>query len=973
MKNSFRLDRDCAGIFERTTALQKIGGIEKKHDVILLKKAGDHVLFSCPGNVSGDCALEILELHQKSDDAFCYRVLINGNPVHIQSMEPMSDSLFPCFVKLSVSGGEEIRIENTDGEIRIVSVFLYADLEAVVNENLTPMEIGLCFPRPSFSDYGKDLAVFKRIRDDFSDLMHFTSAIGIEIDYMLLSDDDLLHRFRWALSLSKDAEVPLIFNFNTWWDGTPSGRDGKGGCFSDAEYQQAVYDPLTGDVRLSIPNIWRNTPWLTMNNRHLNSVRKARLSRALELLNVTNAKTGKMLKYRILIDNEPTYWAEFAYSQSPEAGGDFSEAAIKAAWEEGVDLYPKGEVTPLQKEWLYKNHSTYMSDLAKQYYASNSREIAVLDESGLTYPDNHLSENTLTHIVPNAGYPFAAGKHLMYEQHVTPFARLGLECAGFQDERVLSYASATGRFGQVNAERCCYTDPGFHMQFYAHGAFTDIIFNYFYDADVKHIHALDMLADTLMPENFYGRTVSCFSAFEDKLDAACVHSHENMAVSPLRERWALRPASLGKGSFTMKIGSGSDYPFGGFIEINGLIRPENGKVSLFVGHTPDCAEFSMTLPERDADYQHIPLRIPLDGLEKPDEDLYLRIEIESNYYDDWAQMNCVWRIRAVKALYKDNIPSARFTLKEMRALSSQLAFRLDNERMMGMHPDLACTGQSPKETYAGIMHEISRRNTRAFHIRALGKIERFGVEIVDFSGMPLLMFPSDDPRDAYVSGGLNEYVRLKDEKGEWMLAPNKEKMPETFNGTFLDFDDRKNRIRVSTHALSKWNWQPYLEFVCGGDVRVCVYPSEVSGDMLSHISTNPYTPAAIVNARIDESPTLKSLKKGDKVAFTLKSGKVESITATRGLARGRLIALEKMTLLPEAKNARLTLETAPGRTVIFELGADTHLNYTKAPAENAMLAGANDLKLDIGSTLLVSFESEKYEDRPYRATEITVV
>lgn len=93
----------------------------------------------------------------------------------------------------------------------------------------------------------------------------------------------------------------------------------------------------------------------------------------------------------------------------------------------------------------------------------------------------------------------------------------------------------------------------------------------------------------------------------------------------------------------------------------------------------------------------------------------------------------------------------------------------------------------------------------------------------------------------------------------------------------------------------------------------------------------------------------------------------------RGLARGRLISFEKMTLIPKAGNARMSLETAPDCTVTFELGADTHLNYTKAPAENAMLAGESDLNLDIGSTLLVSFECEKYKDRPFRATEITVV
>ncbi len=973
MKNTFRMDENISGIFERTTAFQRIGAIDKRHDVIALSKAGDHVSFSCPETVSGVCALEILELHQKTDEAACYRVLLNGTSVHVQSMEPMSDSLFPCFVKLSLSGGEEIRIEHAYGPVRIASVIIHTDLAALVSEYLTPMEIGLCFPRPGFTDYEKDLEVFKRIGEDFSHLKHFTAAAGIEIAYMLLSDEELEKRFRWVFSLSEDASIPLIFNFNSWWDATPSGRDGKGGCFSDAEYQQVVYDPLTGDTRLSIPNLWRNTPWLTMNSGHLNAVRKARLSHALEILNAANAKRENPLKYRILIDNEPTYWAEFAYSQSPQAGGDFSQAAAKAARRDGVDLSPKGQVTRVQKEWLYKNHSAYMSDLAKQYHASNSREIAVMNEKGVEYPDNHLSENTLTHIIPNSGYPFADGKHLMYEQHVTPYARLGLECAGFQDERVLSYACATGRFGQVNAERCCYSDPDFHMQFYAHGAFTDIIFNYFYDTDVKHIRALDALTDTYMPQIAYGCAVACFNACEDRLDAKCVQTYDNMAISALRERRVLRPDKLGRGSITMRIGNASDYPFGGWVEIAGLIRPENGKVSLFMGHTPECTAFSMTLPERDADYQHIPLRVPLDGLIKSAGEIYLRLEIESNYYDDWAQMNCVWMIRAVKALAAERIQSERFTLKEMRALSTQLAMRLDVERLNGMHPGLRVHTLHSSEAYERLMHDISVLNTRAFHIRAAGKIDRFGVEIMDFGGEPVIVFPTDEAREAYILGDGDAFVRLKDRNGEWQIASAKTKTSEMFRGTFLSFDEKRNTIRVSTHALDKWNWQPYMDFPCEENVFISIRASEISGDMLNHISTNPYTPAAIVNARIDASPTIKSLRKGDAIDVSFKDGKVESISATRGLARGRLISLEKMTLLPEAGNARLTLETAPGCTVTFELGMDTHLNYTKAPAENAMLAGESDLKLDIGCTLLISFESEKYKNRPFRATEITVV
>ena len=956
-----------AGRFSRIACQQKIGSLEQIHPCFLLSSVDDFICFSCPAGYKGTWALELLELHQKDDAPFCYQIAVNNTPVHHRSMEPLSSTLCPCFVKLTLTPGDEIRITNmTNAPVCLVSIHLHADVDDLCAKHLSPMQIGLCFPRPTYTDRAADAALFQRIRNDFSDLQHFTIAIGIEITFMLHNDAELLHRFHWVLALAREINVDLIFNFNSWWDGTPDGRDGMGGYFGDTQYQQVVYDPLSGQTRLSIPNMWRNTPWYTMNSNQLNTARKERLARALSLLAKTAAELDMSARYRIFIDNEPTYWAEFAYSQSPESGGDFSAAAITAAHKDGVDLTPCGAVTPQQKEWLLHNHSTYITDLAKQYHTCHAQEIAILDETGLHYPDNFLAENTLTHIFPHAAYPYATGKHLMYEQHVTPWTRLGLECAGFQDERILAYASATGRFGQVNAERCCYTDPRFHLQLYAHGAFTDIIFNYFYDTDVQHLHALDNMVTLPMPQLSYGRTVSVFNAYEDTLNAPAVVQQHNMAIAPLRERWILRPEKLGKASITLRIGHSKDFPHSGWLELHGLIRPLNGQVMLHMGHTPACDETSQLLPERDADYQHIPLRIPLNEMLHTPGDIFLRLEIESNYYDDWAQMNAIWLIRAVAALHQGQAMAESFTLQEMRALSTQLALRLDTQRLMDQHPGTC-------GSYEQVMHAISTKQTHTFLIRACGAIHHLGVEITACQGNPLLTFPDDDPRNAEISGKPGAFVRLKDACGEWTLTASASEMPTRFTGTFLGYDSTTGTLRATTHALRDWAWQPHLDFPCTADALVHIKPHEVSGDMLDHISSNPYTPAAIVNARIDAHPTLASLKPGDEITLSLQNGIVQQVSAIRGLARGRLLSFAPMTLLPEARNAQLLLETAPGQTVCFELGTQTHLNYVKDPAGNAMLAGPGDLRLDIGSTLLISFEAESFPSRPLRATEITVV
>lgn len=57
-------------------------------------------------------------------------------------------------------------------------------------------------------------------------------------------------------------------------------------------------------------------------------------------------------------------------------------------------------------------------------------------------------------VLVSVPYPPTDDRHWQDGTHITPYARLGIEVAGFQDPRMLYYAFATGRWSQVNAERC---------------------------------------------------------------------------------------------------------------------------------------------------------------------------------------------------------------------------------------------------------------------------------------------------------------------------------------------------------------------------------------------------------------------------------------------------------------------------------------------------------------------------------------
>lgn len=986
------------------SGIRHIGAITKKLACMVLSK--EDAVFPLSGLPGGTCVLELDELHSAAEGSFSYLVLVNGQAVYQRTMEPVSDSVCPCLVKLTLQEKDTVTLRPVSGEVRFTEIYLHTDPGQVLQRYLEPMEIGLCFPRPTYTDRAADLEKMCRIRDDFSDLNHFTVAVGIEVKFMQVSDAQLENQFAYILDLAREARVDLIFNFNSWWDGTPSGRDGKGGYFSDLEYHQVVYDPATGEKKLSVPNLWRNTPWYTMNHSHLNTVRKKRLAASLDIL-ARNAARLKLQdaflpNLRILIDNEPTYWAEFAYSSSPEAGGDFNEHAIQAARKDGVDLNPSGELKHEQKLWLLNNLCTYMTDVSETYHACTSDEYAVVAFGQVSYGDHRLTENVMTHVQAYSGHPYADERHVRHEQHVNPYTRLGVETCGHQDDRTLSYFPATGRFAQVNAERCCYSNSDFHHQFYAHGAFSDIIFNFFYDTDVKELHRLDDLDSVHLPGQTFGTEVMRFSPYDGHLTDSCVVAAHNMEIGPLRERRILRPAVLGTGSVTFCLGSAAQYPHGGWVELKGLIRPLNGSVTAALGTDPNHLPHELVLPEWDADHQIIPMDIPMDPVlaqAGSEDSIYLKLTFENRYYDDWAQMNAIWEVRAVAAFETHPVcPVSPLTLPEARAFSTLISYRTDCLRLAELFPEITVPHAGDyKSLYQKLMHRISVSRTNRFLIQGAGYLEKFGLHVdsgADVIGLHLQKHDGDLIAELHGAAGTSlvlhmdgRHISLKKLSHNCYLlktgaAPCENtvsisldgEMAEeaVFVGTYLGYDAANRRMEVCTHDPA-WGYQAVMQFDCPTDTPVTLVASEIAGDMLDHISTNPYTPAAILNARIDSAPSIGSLNSGDMVRCALVGGRITGIHAVRGLARGRITSVTQVSLDAPMHNAFLTLETAPGQSVTFELGMNTHLNYQRAHAENPVLAGSLPLELAVNNIVLISFEPETVEGRPYRALEVTMV
>ena len=119
MNHIIRLIDDRIKTNSRT---QKIGAIHKSHACMTLSYNNEAVTFSITS--SGTCVLELDELHCTAEGPFSYLVLVNGQTVYQRTMEPMSDSICPCLVKLLLKESDTLTLRLVSGIVNFSDIFL---------------------------------------------------------------------------------------------------------------------------------------------------------------------------------------------------------------------------------------------------------------------------------------------------------------------------------------------------------------------------------------------------------------------------------------------------------------------------------------------------------------------------------------------------------------------------------------------------------------------------------------------------------------------------------------------------------------------------------------------------------------------------------------------------------------------------------------------------------------------------------
>jgi len=915
-----------------------VGSVSYKREAITLC-SGEKLYFELEVE-KDDLILEIEELHRKTDSVFSYSVECDNQAIYFRSYEPCADALNGCFIHLPESAqGKKINLTiNVEyGKVHLSAAYLHSN---EIFENCEEMLAGFFTPPFKADNMQVTIDAVNELKRTVTKESQMLPTAAFEIPYMNRTDREITDLVNYWLNVALKTETPLFINLNTWWGGTPGGPDGKGGHFTDAEYQQISFNPETEKYSLTVPNMWSNTPWLTMNNPVLNNARKHRLAAVVRLLQRLIAKfflDNKPFNVRIFLDNEPAYWAAFAYGGDADSGGDFSAFLLDDAKKDGVK-FKKGEsLEDYHRKWLLKNMNRYIDSLAKVCNEQLNHEPIIYKNGKQINFNSYISQNVYTHVFPFACYPYMNPQNPQWETHVTPYAKLGIESSTVEDSRILDYAVRVGSFANINSERACMHDYSVFLQDYSYGADACMIFNY-RKGDANEVNAEGIkFHNSLISERDFPVPVETVDVFKEGLSNSSVIEFENMNVYSYRNRRVFRPENIGIGKILFNVGKAKQYGELLTVELWHFCHSKTGGIKLSVGKSKTDFKAYSYLSEHSNEGSPVTVDISLEGFDRED-DVFVLLEIEAKTFEaDWCELNYIWFMRFMRrhSMRAGHINGYKFTALQNRSLNRMLAKRADENK------------------------NFAYKFSDTYLIEGSGFIRE---EIECIAEYPVFIKTTENDSGLILSviGESKGSITLK-KSSATEIALNSWKIEKSNTDCVLEIKTKifeKNIIgnycgtvnglvRISNHKCLERDWQPCEEIpLCDGAVI------RLKNGDLDFVETE------IIN-----------IPKGADVYAECSENGIISADFTVNILTGTVEDYKAVTLYPETKNATLIIKNK-NEIYTFSIGRECLLNYEGAPHQSICGCPEGDPKFKNGSKVTVKYSNSGLADAIPRALEI---
>lgn len=629
----------------------QVGGHNLRRTARTVRGVGSWVSYRLKVHPTKTTTLEFEEMYGRDTDVCGYLVLVDGKKTHLRTWQGAGAGPVHFFVRVPTTGKDRVTVKLLNvGSVpfAISRVWAFADFDRYfdVERLAVPFYLAPTL-HLTFSDYAADRAALNRIKTSLGDHPYVRPAFTAFLPYASLGARETEARIDYALRLAQEMGMPVQLGFDTWWASTPGGSDGKGGLWTDVQYQQVVYNATRSAYQLSIPNRWSSTPWLTVNHPHLNAFKVRRLTESMHYLRrrhqelLAKGKEGAVLS--VNLDNEPVYWA------SGNAGlgsdlllADFNPQAIAAARQEGITLDPTNGLSREERRWLSGNLLRYNERIGSAAVRGLGRDTAVVAGSSVAFPGDHLAANIYTQaMVGDAAiqYPMLNAAYPFWETAAPASVRVGGEWNAdtVEEQQAVTRQIALGRNAAVNAESSNNAEKmrGVRVGFaLAQRYYT--LYNYPLD---RMDRAASEIRDTAQPfPQFVFQPVLLESDFRDEdwrkraagyggLTTGIIGNTAAVAAFPVSSErpgyleYVVRPASPGR-----------VFEGGPFLEVTGRAfvsgrKDPSVQVRVLAGSSPDASLMREVARFFDTGHFGSAERIDLSEAARGKEAVYVRIEM----------------------------------------------------------------------------------------------------------------------------------------------------------------------------------------------------------------------------------------------------------------------------------------------------------------------------------------------------------